>query len=113
MEYFKQLIENWIFSPLQLVLDPPSQDDPKAELKIFLEEILRNIQEVQTDVMAALDLKEKLELVLDPSSQDDSIDELKEKLDEKFLEVQTKMTKAAFRLKNLKYRKDSVLLPKE
>ena len=48
MEYFlKQLIENWIIRPLQAVLDPtkildhlaeisdpPSQKDPKAELKL-------------------------------------------------------------------------------
>jgi chromosome segregation ATPase len=119
MEYFKQASRNWIIRPLQLVLDPSSQDEPKVELKEKLEELLRNVLEVQTaipelnetleetsrklqevqtvlakvcDSTSALIMKEKLELVLDPSSQDDPIDELKEKLDKKFPEVQTAMS---------------------
>ena len=135
MEYFKQFIENWIFSPLQLVLYPSSQDDPKVELKEKLEETLRNIQEVQTAVtqlnenlelvsipLAELNIRHfkkltkdlnfsPLQLLLHPSSPLNPSAELKEKLEEMTRKTQTFQTSLAMAALDLKEKLALVLDP--
>ena len=73
MEYFKQLINNWIIRPLQAVLDP-------TRILDHLDEIKSKIQEVQT---AITELEEKLEeMPRKIQEAETAINELKEKLKE-------------------------------